>query len=146
MEGADLCYEVVKRATAGFVYSEAVTSHYVRQVLDALHYCHINNIVHRDLKPHSIVLASRENSAPVKVGGFGHAVEVDRFDIATARDRIGSAHFMSPEMLQNRPYGSPTDIWSCGVLLFVMLSGNLPFQGTKERLFEAICSARLTVR
>ncbi|XP_055344173.1 peripheral plasma membrane protein CASK-like isoform X2 [Paramacrobiotus metropolitanus] len=145
MEGADLCYEIVKRASAGFVYSEAVGSHYIRQVLDALHYCHINNIVHRDLKPHSIVLASRENSAPVKVGGFGHAVEMDRYDLAPIRGRIGSAHFMSPEMLQGKPYGTATDIWSCGVLLFVMLSGNLPFQGTKERLFDAICNARVSM-
>ena len=49
MEGADLCYEIVKRATAGFVYSEAVASHYMRQVLEGLNYCHLNNIVHRDL-------------------------------------------------------------------------------------------------
>ncbi|OWA52889.1 Peripheral plasma membrane protein CASK [Hypsibius exemplaris] len=146
MEGADLCYEVVKRATAGFVYSEAVASHYIRQVLDALAYCHLNSIIHRDLKPHCIVLASRENSAPVKLGGFGHAIEADALDIlTTVKGRVGSTHFMSPEMLQNRPYGSATDIWSCGVLLFVMLSGNLPFQGTKERLFEAISSARISM-
>ncbi|GAU89371.1 hypothetical protein RvY_01927 [Ramazzottius varieornatus] len=147
MEGADLCYEIVKRATAGFVYSEAVASHYMRQVIDALNYCHTNNIIHRDLKPHCIVLATRENSAPVKLGGFGHAMELNPLDILTneATGRVGSVHFMSPEMLQNRTYGPATDIWSCGVLLYVMLSGNLPFQGTKERLQEAIASGRVSM-
>ncbi|VDO69530.1 unnamed protein product [Schistosoma curassoni] len=77
MKGADLAFEIVKRATAGFVYSEAVASHYLRQILEAIHYCHENNIIHRDLKPHCVVLASKENSAPVKLGGFGLAIHLN---------------------------------------------------------------------
>lgn len=64
MEGADLCYEVVKRATAGFVYSEAVASHYIRQVLDALAYCHLNNIIHRDLVSQCAARAIYRASSP----------------------------------------------------------------------------------
>ncbi|XP_015260575.1 PREDICTED: peripheral plasma membrane protein CASK-like, partial [Cyprinodon variegatus] len=76
MDGADLCFEIVKRADAGFVYSEAVASHYMRQILEALRYCHDNNIIHRDVKPHCVLLATKENSAPVKLGGFGVAVQL----------------------------------------------------------------------
>ncbi|TNN74034.1 Peripheral plasma membrane protein CASK [Liparis tanakae] len=50
MDGADLCFEIVKRADAGFVFSEAVASHYMRQILEALRYCHDNNVIHRDVK------------------------------------------------------------------------------------------------
>jgi len=53
-----------------------VCSHYMRQVVDALRYCHENDIIHRDLKPHCVLLASKENSAPVKLGGFGVAVQL----------------------------------------------------------------------
>jgi calcium/calmodulin-dependent serine protein kinase len=76
MDGSDLCYEVVRRASSGFVYSEAVASHYMRQILEAMRYCHENDIVHRDIKPECILLATKENSAPVKLGGFGVAVQL----------------------------------------------------------------------
>ncbi|XP_074658560.1 peripheral plasma membrane protein CASK-like [Tubulanus polymorphus] len=156
MDGADLCFEIVRRASAGFVYSEAVASHYVRQILEALRYCHENDIIHRDMKPHCVLLASKENSAPVKLGGFGVAIQLPesgqisgdtrinyhlqewqslREDCA---GRIGTPHFMAPEVVRREPYGKPVDVWGCGVLLFVLLSGSLPFCGTKDRLFDAI--------
>lgn len=48
----------------------------MRQLLEALRYCHENDIIHRDLKPHCVLLASKENSAPVKLGGFGVAIQL----------------------------------------------------------------------
>ncbi|CAH8493350.1 unnamed protein product [Heterobilharzia americana] len=161
MKGADLAFEIVKRATAGFVYSEAVASHYLRQILEAIRYCHENNIIHRDLKPHCIVLASKENSAPVKLGGFGLAthlnldtnqvsgdspITVDQEIFVSLRSdqcgRIGTPHYMAPEMIRHEPYGKAVDAWSCGILLFVLLSGSLPFYGTRDILFTQIVSGR----
>ncbi len=105
MEGADLCIEIVKRATSGFVYSEAVArypkrhchgnvieilsffsvcSHYFRQVLEALRYCHDHDIIHRDLRPHNILLANKENSAPVKLAGFGCAKRLTDEDVVSS--------------------------------------------------------------
>ena len=48
----------------------------MRQILEAVRYCHKNNIIHRDIKPHCVLLASKENSAPVKLGGFGVAIQL----------------------------------------------------------------------
>ncbi len=76
MDGADLCFEIEKRAMAGFVYSEAVASHYMRQILEAISYCHHSNVIHRDIKPYCVLLSSRENSAPIKLGGFGISIEL----------------------------------------------------------------------
>ncbi|XP_036401437.1 peripheral plasma membrane protein CASK-like isoform X14 [Megalops cyprinoides] len=141
MDGADLCFEIVKRADAGFVYSEAVASHYMRQILEALRYCHDNNVIHRDVKPHCVLLASKENSAPVKLGGFGVAIQLGESGLV-AGGRVGTPHFMAPEVVKREPYGKPVDVWGCGVILFILLSGCLPFYGTKERLFEAIIKGR----
>lgn len=145
MEGADLCFEIVKRANAGFVYSEAVASHYLRQILEALRYCHDNDIIHRDIKPHCVLLATKENSAPVKLGGFGIAIQVPESGLI-AGGRIGTPHFMAPEVVKREPYGKPVDIWGCGVMLYILLSGSLPFFGTKDRLFDMIVKGRYNMK
>uniref|UniRef100_A0A0L8HB86 Protein kinase domain-containing protein n=1 Tax=Octopus bimaculoides TaxID=37653 RepID=A0A0L8HB86_OCTBM len=158
MEGSDLCFEIVKKATAGFVYSEAVASHYMRQMLEALRYCHTNDIIHRDLKPHCILLSTRENSAPIKIGGFGVAIQMDEtgkvsaayteyniyviaevsyflfqhltslqkcFIIHQHSGRIGTSHYMAPEVVKNEEYGKPVDVWGCGLMLFILLAVSL---------------------
>ncbi|VDP43064.1 unnamed protein product, partial [Schistosoma margrebowiei] len=140
--------------------------HYLRQILEAIHYCHENNIIHRDLKPHCVVLASKENSAPVKLGGFGLAIHLnldtnqvngekqyptetshikhcnDELLFSHTLGRIGTPHYMAPEMIRHEPYGKAVDAWSCGVLLFLLLSGSLPFYGTRDILFTQIVSGR----
>ncbi|KAI8503968.1 hypothetical protein Bbelb_180360 [Branchiostoma belcheri] len=116
-------------------------SHYMRQILEALRYCHDNNIVHRDMKPHCVLLATKENSAPLKIGGFGVATNVPD-NAFVSGGRVGTPHFMAPEIVRRDPYGKPVDVWSVGVMLYILLSGNLPFNGTKDRLFDAIVKGR----
>ncbi|XP_060527409.1 peripheral plasma membrane protein CASK isoform X2 [Cylas formicarius] len=169
MDGSDLCFEVVQRATQGFAYSEAVASHYMRQILEALRYCHENDIIHRDIKPESILLATKDNSAPVKLGGFSVAIQlpdkhpnnVPENGVCEFRTnlspmgrmylksdnagRVGSPFFMAPEVVERRQYGKPVDIWAAGVLLHVLLSGTLPFHGSGRRLLEAVCRGKLAL-
>lgn len=59
--------------------------------------------------------------------------------------RIGTPHYMAPEMIRHEPYGKAVDAWSCGVLLFLLLSGSLPFYGTRDVLFTQIVSGRYHV-
>ena len=58
---------------------------------------------------------------------------------------VGTPHFMAPEIIKGEPYGKPVDIWSCGVMLFVLVSGSIPFYGTRERLYESITQGKLRV-
>ncbi|CAF1221675.1 unnamed protein product [Adineta ricciae] len=139
MDGADLCFEIEKRALAGFVYSEAVASHYMRQIFEAVRYIHDRGIIHRDLKPHCVLLSSKENAAPVKLGGFGVALQLPESGIIQA-SRIGTPAFMAPEVVNRESpgFGRPVDMWALGVMLYVLLTGTLPFAGTKNRVFEMI--------
>ncbi|XP_067618444.1 peripheral plasma membrane protein CASK isoform X2 [Eurosta solidaginis] len=145
MEGSDLCFEVVRRAVAGFVYSEAVACHYMRQILEALRYCHENDILHRDVRPACALLATVDNSAPVKLGGFGSAVQLPggRETIET-HGRVGCPHYMAPEVVTRRLYGKGCDVWGAGVMLHVLLSGRLPFLGSGIRLQNSIARGRIS--
>ncbi|XP_044572361.1 peripheral plasma membrane protein CASK isoform X2 [Drosophila ananassae] len=145
MEGSDLCFEVVRRAVAGFVYSEAVACHYMRQILEALRYCHENDILHRDVRPACALLATVDNSAPVKLGGFGSAIQLPgtRETIET-HGRVGCPHYMAPEVVTRRLYGKGCDVWGAGVMLHVLLSGRLPFLGSGVRLQQSIARGRLS--
>ncbi|XP_040164520.1 peripheral plasma membrane protein CASK isoform X12 [Anopheles arabiensis] len=169
MEGSDICFEVVRRAVAGFVYSEAVACHYLRQILEALRYCHENDIIHRDVRPACALLATADNSAPVKLGGFGSAVQLpngrdsvethERLDPhrsflsprgklylkTDSEGRVGCPHYMAPEVVARRVYGKPCDVWGAGVMLHVLLSGRLPFHGSGKRLQDAIARGRVTL-
>lgn len=60
--------------------------------------------------------------------------------------RIGCPHFMAPEVIQRRQYGKAGDVWSAGVLLHILLTGTLPFVGSRDRLREAICRGRVQVK
>lgn len=78
----------------------------MRQLLEALRYCHENDIIHRDLKPHCVLLASKENSAPVKLGGFGVAIQLQDGKVLNGGKIINFCIFvLLPKSYQNKqPY------------------------------------------
>jgi len=78
---------------------------------------------------------------------FGHMNYFIPFvhDALDRAGRVGCPHFMAPEVIQRRQYGKPGDVWSAGVLLHVLLTGTLPFVGSRDRLREAICRGRVQV-
>jgi calcium/calmodulin-dependent serine protein kinase len=111
----------------------------MRQVFEAIRYIHDHGIIHRDLKPHCVLLSSKENAAPVKLGGFGVALQLPESDTIQAC-RVGTPAFMAPEVVDrySSGFGRPVDMWALGVMLYVLLTGTLPFAGTKNRVFEMI--------
>jgi len=96
---------------------------YFQQIIFAVNYCHCFNVAHRDLKPENILLDKKKN---VKIADFGMAIwEASAGMLETS---CGSPHYACPEILEGKKYsGASADVWSCGVILYALLSGTLPF-------------------
>ncbi|KAF2282786.1 hypothetical protein GH714_043179 [Hevea brasiliensis] len=94
-----------------------------QQLIDAVDYCHNRGVYHRDLKPENLLL---DNKGNLKVSDFGLSALRKHGDILTTA--CGSPCYVAPELIANKGYdGAAADVWSCGVILFELLSGCLPF-------------------
>jgi len=128
MKGGDLFDRIVEKEK----YTEIESRRTMRRLLAAVHYLHEDcTIVHRDLKPENILLSSRDNCIDVKLTDFGLAKVAQGNDLKTF---CGTPLYFAPEVLKRRStvaghgrYGKPADMWSLGVVLYILLSGVQPF-------------------
>jgi len=108
----------------------------IRDVLTALAYMHAKGIMHRDMKPENLLLTA--DYSTVKLADFGFSKHVNGEEKG---DICGTPEYVAPEMLMKKPYGVQIDMWSTGVILYILLSGCAPFQELKRStLFQKIKS------
>nr|XP_054506372.1 calcium/calmodulin-dependent protein kinase type IV-like [Agelaius phoeniceus] len=119
--GGELFDRIVER---GF-YSERDAANVVKQILEAVSYLHENGVVHRDLKPENLLYADLSPNAPLKIGDFGLSKIVDEQD--TMKTVCGTPGYCAPEILHGCPYGPEVDMWSVGVITYILLCGFEPF-------------------
>ncbi|XP_006657117.3 CBL-interacting protein kinase 24 [Oryza brachyantha] len=98
---------------------------YFQQLIDAIDYCHSKGVYHRDLKPENLLLDSHGN---LKVSDFGLSTLAQK-GVGLLHTTCGTPNYVAPEVLSNNGYdGSAADVWSCGVILYVLMAGYLPFE------------------
>lgn len=118
-------------------FSEKDAAKILHQVLLGLNYMHKKNIIHRDIKPENMLLESKSfDNIVVKITDFGFAKCYDPFNFEGFDDVLGSPLYMAPEIVKKLKYDSKVDIWSLGVVAYIILSGKPPFPGkSKEEIF-----------
>ena len=112
-------------------FDEGSAAFIMNQVLKIVKYCHSMNVIHRDLKPENIMIESREQNRciQIKIIDFGTA---KIFEKGQPENRyVGSSYYIAPEVIQ-RKYTEKCDLWSCGVILYILLTGRAPFEGDDD--------------
>ena len=123
MKGGDLFDRVSEKPL-----TESEAKHVIKSILSGIQYLHANNITHRDLKPENIMMVDSATT-DVKITDFGLSRIVDeKGEMSTL---CGTPQYMAPEILLRMRYSSKADIWSVGVIAYVVLSGRHPFNGPK---------------
>mmetsp|Transcript_45125 Transcript_45125/g.109828 ORF Transcript_45125/g.109828 Transcript_45125/m.109828 type:complete len:1253 (-) Transcript_45125:37-3795(-) len=127
MPGGELFDRIIEKKT----FSEKEARNSIRCVLEALQYMHEHRVAHRDLKPENLLLKDPNGLIPVKLADFGFAKSVEKKN--SCRTLCGTPGYLAPEILERFPaYDLKCDIWSVGVILFLLLSGYLPFDDDDE--------------
>jgi calcium/calmodulin-dependent protein kinase I len=137
MSGGDLFDRIGKKKS----YSEADARDLVVKMLKAVAYCHARKVAHCDMKPKNLLLMSDDNDSYIKLADFGFAARVH--EPRSLTKQCGTPFFVSPEILMRKGYDQQSDMWSVGCIVYLLLSGNLPFMGRSQKeLFRKIVSGK----
>lgn len=127
VSGGELFDRIVEKT----FYSEKEARDLVKILLGAIKYCHDQDVVHRDLKPENLLLMSADDDASIKLADFGFAKSVTKDDAGLVTT-CGTPGYVAPEILEGSPYGKPVDVWSIGVITYILLAGYPPFHDESQ--------------
>ena len=143
VRGGDLFDRIVEKGR----YTEDEARPVMQKVLSAVKYLHSRDIIHRDLKPENILLAEPNNDIEVKITDFGLAKRTNQEGLKTF---CGTPQYFAPEVLKRKhtkagmgTYGTSADMWSLGVIMYILLSGTFPFD--EENLLDQVQNAQYSL-
>ncbi len=140
--GGELFDRIIEKSqTPEGHYSEKDAANLIASILSAIAYCHDRQIVHRDLKPENFLFVSKDENAPIKIIDFG----LSRHETAghgIMRTKVGTPYYVAPEVLR-KEYTKMCDIWSIGVIAYILLCGYPPFYGDSDnQIFDSVKAGR----
>lgn len=135
VQGGQLFDEVTRRGK----FNERDAATVIKQLLSAVSYCHKNNICHRDIKPENVLLDVDKQFDQIKIVDFGSAKTLTN---ERMKELHGTCYYVAPEVLTQN-YGKECDLWSIGVITYLLLSGTCPFRGaTNEDILKAVAKGK----
>jgi len=133
MMGGELFDRIVQKS----YYNEREARDTCEIVFSAIHYCHQKKVAHRDLKPENLLLTSENDDSDIKIADFGFAKRVTKPKSLTTQ--CGTPGYVASEILEGKPYDTQADMWSIGVIVYILLGGYPPFIESNQRtLFRKI--------
>ena len=130
-KGGEIFDRIIEHIQSKQMYSEKEAAEMFQQVMSAIEYCHKNGICHRDLKPENLLYLNpgAEKNNPIKVIDFGLSQYISPNKKLSTK--VGTAYYVAPEILKG-DYTEKCDVWSAGVILYIFLSGDPPFNGPSD--------------
>ena len=143
-KGGEVFDKIIEHIQSKKMYTEKDAANMFEQMMSAVEYCHNNGICHRDLKPENLLYLNLgpEVDNPIKVIDFGlsQVISPDR----KLKTKVGTAYYVAPEILKGS-YTEKCDIWSAGVILYIFLSGDPPFNGPNDKaIYNKISQMKFT--
>jgi calcium-dependent protein kinase len=136
--------EVFSMIQKSEVFNEKIAARVMKQIINAVFYCHTQGIVHRDIKSDNILFLYDKIDSPIKLIDFGISVRLEKD--TKLKDKTGTVLYIAPEVIKG-DYDEKCDIWSCGVLLYMMLSGSPPFYGkTRKEVINKILKGTVSFK
>jgi calcium/calmodulin-dependent protein kinase I len=132
--------ELFDRIVAKTFYNEKEARDLVFLLLSTIEHCHSKNIVHRDLKPENLLLVSSAQDSDIKLADFGFAARVKDGEESLTM-ACGTPGYVAPEILNKAPHGKPSDMWSVGVIMYILLGGYPPFHDENKKKLYALIKA-----
>ena len=156
-ESADSIHMILELCTGGELVArimdlptgidEPTAARYLSKMLSALCHCHERNVVHRDIKLDNFVYENDKLDAELKLIDFGLSHLGKKNKEISAKGRVGTLSYMAPEVLLRQAYAKPCDIWSLGVVAFILLAGRRPFHSRdRDEKIDLIINAQVRPR
>ena len=135
VDGENLFDSVVSSS----IYTEHDACHFMKQIFQALDYCHGKNIIHRNIKPDNILVCKNGSISTLKITDFSLALRLRKGTDVIECAPNGTALYAAPEILQRQPIRFEVDLWACGVILFTLSGGYPPFWSERpEKLVNMV--------